>query len=111
MKTFKRQNTIEAVIEELEKDLNCEVYFDDSRAWSLYTYDEKYTKGKVGKFGAYRDYLGGGIRGNLKNNGRADYGTSTSGKLFESALKRIEEIYNQGYEDSESWEKPTGVIL
>lgn len=111
MKKFKRAKTIEEVIVELEKDLDCVVCFDDSRGWSLYTDDDKYTKGLVNKIGAYRNYLGGGVRGSLEHNGRAEYGTLTIGELFYNALLRIEELYNQGYEDEADWEQPSGVLL
>lgn len=86
------------------------IYFDDSRSWSLYIcgYDLDLN---VNKFGAYRNYLGGGMRSGICSNGRAEDNTIELAKLFEEALERIETLYNSGYEDAESWEQPTGVLL
>lgn len=111
MKKFKNFETIEDIIEDLENTLNCDVYLDTSRSWSLYTQDPKYTKGQVNKIGAFRGYLGGGIRGHLEHNGRKEYGTLTIGELFYNALTRIEELYNQGYEEEETWDRPSGILL
>ena len=101
---------IQSVIDYVEKESGCECIFDDSRAWALYTTekpaDEK-TPGYCRKYGAYRDYLGGGIRGALCCNL-----TGELNDLFTSALRRIESIYNgDGAYDCESWEQATGVLL
>ena len=86
------------------------IFFDDSRAWSLYTYGSNINQ-PVYKFGAYRNYLGGGIRGSIQHNGDDAHDTYELGCLFASTLAEIERLYNQGYEDSPSWEQPTGVLL
>ena len=97
--------------EELGFELNANrIYFDDSRSWNLYIcgYDLDLN---VNKFGAYRNYLGGGMRSGICSNGRAEDNTIELAELFEKALERIENLYNSGYEDAESWEQPTGVLL
>ena len=85
-----------------------DVIFDDSRAWSLYIYGSKIDHPSY-KFGAYRNYLGGEVRGALTHNGIDD--TFELGELFADTLSRIEDYYNSGYEDAEVWELPTGVLL
>ena len=89
-----------------------DVQFDDSRAWSLFVWGNLMNLG-CNKFGAYRPYLGGGVRGSIDNNGRDEEGTTELGELFESALKEIESAYNEELtpEASESWELATGVLL
>ena len=97
--------------EELGFELNPDrIYFDDSRSWSLYIcgYDLDLD---VNKFGAYRNYLGGGMRSGICSNGRAEDNTLELAKLFEKALEQVESLYNSGYEDAEVWELPTGVLL
>ena len=97
--------------EELGFELNSNrIYFDDSRSWSLYIcgYDLDLP---VNKFGAYRNYLGGGVRGGICSNGRAEDNTLELAELFVKALESIEQLYNTGCEDAESWELPTGVLL
>lgn len=97
--------------EELGFELSADrIYFDDSRGWSLYVYGGDLDLA-VGKFGAYRNYLGGGVRGSICSNGRAKDNTLELAELFEDALEKIEKVYNQGYEDMETWEQPTGVLL
>ena len=86
------------------------VHFDDSRSWSLYIYGFTLNL-PVNKFGAYRDYNGGGIRGPIMHNGRMQDNTLELGGLFEKALLKIEELYNEGYEDMAPWDLPTGVIM
>ena len=108
------ENIIEDLVNEAEElgfELNANrIYFDDSRSWSLYIcgYDLDLD---VNKFGAYRNYLGGCVRGGICSNGRAEDNTIELAELFEKALERIENLYNSGYEDAESWEQPTGVLL
>ena len=86
------------------------IHFDDSRSWSLYVHGFALNL-PVNKFGAYRNYLGGGVRSGICSNGRAEDNTLELAELFEKALKEIENLYNGGYEDAESWELPTGVLL
>ena len=86
-----------------------DVFFDDSRAWSLYVNGSKLGL-NVNKFGAWRPYLGGGMRGSIENNGRKQEGTEELGDFFEEKLEEIENIINSGYEDEEDWDKPTGVL-
>ena len=86
-----------------------DIHFDDSRAWSLYV------PGSVlnlacNKFGAYRNYMGGGIRGQINHNGRDEDNTYELGEFFAETLKRIEDLINAGFEDEEDWDKPTGVL-
>ena len=86
------------------------IYFDDSRSWSLYINGSDLDL-DVNKFGAYRNYLGGGMRGGIGSNGRAEDKTLELAELFEKALEQIENLYNSGYEECEIWEQPTGVLL
>ena len=51
------------------------------------------------------------MRSGICSNGRAEDNTIELAELFEKALERIENLYNSGYEDAESWEQPTGVLL
>lgn len=91
-------------------DFDGGVYFDDSRAWSLYI--NGYDVGlPVNKFGAYRNYAGGGVRGGIQHNGRVEDGTVELGKFFAKKLAEIEDIINSGYEDEPEWDQPTGVLL
>ena len=85
-----------------------DITFDDSRGWSLFIYGATINYPSY-KFGAYRNYLGGGVRGALEHNGTDD--TQQLGQLFADTLSEIEDIINSGYEDAESWELPTGVLL
>ena len=111
---FDYENIIEDLVNkanELGFELNPNrIYFDDSRSWSLYIcgYDLDLD---VNKFGAYRNYLGGGVRSGICSNGRAENNTLELAELFEEALKQIENLYNNGYEDAEPWELPTGVLM
>lgn len=88
------------------------VCFDDSRAWSLYVPGELLGL-SCNKFGAYRGYLGGGVRGEMDHNGRDQDGTTALGNLFAAALREIESAYNECFspDASESWENATGVLL
>lgn len=86
------------------------IYFDDSRCWSLYT--PGHVVGvNVNKFGAYRDYNGGGVRDSIQHNGRQQDGTVELGLLFQNALLQIEAVINEGYENADPWELPTGVLM
>ena len=111
---YEFENIIEDLVndaEELGFELNANrIYFDDSRSWSLYIcgYDLDLN---VNKFGAYRNYLGGDMRGGICSNGRAEDNTLELAELFVKALESIENLYNAGYEDAEVWDKPTGVLL
>ena len=75
------------------------IHFDDSRSWSLYIPGHAIGV-NVGKFGAYRDYNGGGVRGPIQHNGRIQDNTVQLGELFQNALLKIEAFYNAGYEDA-----------
>lgn len=86
------------------------IYFDDSRAWSLSVPGRTVGANAV-KFGAFRNYNGGGCRGPIMNNGREQDGTVELAALFESALLEIEALINEGYEDADPWELPTGVLM
>lgn len=86
------------------------IYFDDSRSWSLYT-PGHIIGVNVAKFGAYRNYHGGGVRDVIQHNGREQDGTVELGQLFQDALLKIEDLINEGYEDAEPWELPTGVLM
>jgi hypothetical protein len=109
---------LEMIIEDLvtqaeelgfELDTN-RIYFDDSRAWSLYVCGDDLDL-PVYKFGAYRNYLGGGMRSGICHNGRKQENTLELAELFVEALEQIEALYNTGYEEDEEWDKPTGVLL
>ena len=85
-----------AQAEELGFELDANrIYFDDSRSWSLYIcgYDLELD---VNKFGAYRNYLGGGMRSGICHNGRKQDNTIGLAELFVEALKQIEALYNTG---------------
>lgn len=87
-----------------------QIYFDDSRSWSLYVYGQ--TLGlSCNKFGAYRNYHGGGCRDAMEHNGRSQENTYELGELFKNALLQIESLINEGYEDADPWELPTGVLM
>lgn len=112
------ESEIVEVFKELVKDAKklgfifnfTDITWDTSRSWSLYI-PGKIINVPVAKFGAYRDYNGGGVRGPIQNNGRAQEDTVALGILFEKSLLRLEEIYNEGYEDADPWDKPTGVLM
>ena len=86
-----------------------DIVFDDSRGWSLYISGSKLNL-PVNKFGAYRNYLGGGVRGSIDNNGRVQEGTVELGDFFEEKLEEIESIINSGHEEEPTWDQPTGVL-
>lgn len=88
------------------------VCFDDSRAWSLSIRGDLMGL-SCRRFGAYRNYLGGGVRGEMEHNGRDQDGTTALGNLFASALREIEAAYNEDFSPDacEFWEKATGVLL
>lgn len=87
-----------------------DITLDLSRAWSLYIYGHIIDQ-PVYKFGAYRNYLGGGVRGALEHNGDHDHGTYELGQLFADTLSAIEDIINEDTKDLEIWEQNTGVLL
>ena len=87
-----------------------QIHLDDSRSWSLYIYGFTLNL-PVKKFGAYRDYNGGGIRGPIMHNGRMQDNTLELGSLFEKALLQIEALINEGYENADLWDLPTGVLM
>lgn len=87
-----------------------QIYFDDSRSWSLYVYGSVLQL-PVNKFGAYRNYHGGGCRDAIEHNGRGQENTYELGEAFKDALLAIEALINEGYEDADPWELPTGVLM
>lgn len=100
---------IDEVIELLSHAAGVNVYFDDSRAWSIYSTQKpvnETTPGEASKYGAWRAYLGGGVRGPINCNLTGDLGD-----LFVTALKQIEKIINDSVGDCEIWDQPTGVLL
>lgn len=86
-----------------------DVEFDDSRAWSLFVPGSKLGL-SCRKFGAYRNYEGGGVRGGIQHNGREEDGTLELGKLFADKLSYVEELIDKGFSGPE-WENPAGVLL
>ena len=103
-----KEQIVEKVNEKFPDAIDKEdVEFDDSKAWSLFVRGSKLGL-PVNKFGAYRNYEGGGVRGKIQNNGREKDGTVELGKLFEDKLKEIENALNKGSEDE--FDKPTGVL-
>ena len=87
-----------------------QIYFDDSRSWSLYVYGSVLQL-PVNKFGAYRNYHGGGCRDTMEHNGRGQDNTYELGEAFKTTLLAIEALINEGYEDADPWELPTGVLM
>ena len=72
-----------------------DVKFDTSRAYGLYI--EGDTIGiNVGKFGAYRNYLGGGLRGASCN---------SSQWFFDGKLQELAFLFHKALEDIESLEE------
>lgn len=109
IENIKQTWNIDEVCELVADACGCEVFFDSSRAWALYTEEKpaaEKTPGYARKYGAYRDYLGGGIRGGIGCNL-----TGALRDLFVAALQQIEEIINQDAADAEPWELPTGVLI
>ena len=108
IKAIQQTFDFDEVFELIQTAAGVRVYFDDSRAWSLYStekpHDEK-TPGEAAKYGAYRAYLGGGVRGAIQTNL-----TGGLGDLFVAALRQIEAIINEDC-GPEQWEKNTGVLL
>lgn len=91
---------INEVIERLNEKYGVNVFFDDSRMWTLgYKDDEGY-------HGVQRPYLGGGVRGAIRSNMKGQ-----ELEDFKSALLDIEHIINSDTEGLESWEQNTGVLL
>ena len=68
--------------------------FDDSRAWS-FSISGSLLNLPCRRFGAYRDYMGGGVRGGIDHNGRDQDGTTGLGNMFARALREIESAYNE----------------
>lgn len=82
---------IDKVKELTGKDITCDdIHFDDSRAWSLYVFGNKLGL-PVYKFGAYRNYSGGGMRGPIEHNGRDQENTVALGEFFAEQLEKIED--------------------
>lgn len=106
---------IEEIVEEINRTINPnvtidDIEFDESRAWSLFIRGDKLNI-PVRRFGAYRNYEGGGVRGPIYNNGREQDGTIKLGKMFEEALIQIENEINEDCKNLPEWEWNTGVLL
>ena len=86
--------------------------FDDSRSWSFYLPGYLLSL-PCRNFGAYRSYLGGGIRGGVCHNGREEEKTIQIGEMFCVALREIEKADNKDLtpDACESWENASGVLL
>lgn len=85
-----------------------DVIYDDSRAYGLYVYADKVgLRHACIKFGAWRNYLGGGLRGNIGNSSQffKDEKLKELAIAFEDALKEIEslEYYDDFAEHVEDW--------
>lgn len=108
IKAIQQTFDFDEVFDLIQTAAGVRVWFDDSRAWSLYSIDKPHdekTPGEASKYGAWRAYLGGGVRGPINCN-------LTGGlrDLFVAALNQIEAIINLDDGD-EPWEKSTGVLL
>lgn len=96
-------NTINNIIEQLEeKTGHKDIFFDDSRMWTL-----AYKDSDGDYFGVQRAYLGGGIRGAIRSNIKDE----DEREIFTKALKDIESVINEETAGLESWEQNTGVLL
>lgn len=101
LENIQSYDEIDDVIQDLQDATGQKVFFDDSRAWTL-----AYKDDAGDYFGVQRGYLGGGVRGPIKTNLDGDEYT-----IFKAGLEKIESIINAGFEDAESWDCPTGVLL
>lgn len=68
-----------------------QIYFDDSARSHMLYVDGALLNLPVSKFGAWRDYLGGGMLSEVKHNGRTQDGTVELGKLFAKKLEELDE--------------------
>ena len=100
-----KQLLIEEVINRLSEKTNQNVFFDDSRMWTLGYKD----KDSGIYYGSQRGYLGGGVRGSIRVSVPEE--NPEYEELFKSGLLEIESIINSDTEDLESWEQNTGVLL
>ena len=100
-----KQILIEEVINNLSEKTGQEVFFDDSRMWTL-GYKDKDTGSY---YGAQRGYLGGGVRSGIRT--KAPKENPEYEDLFKKALEEIESIINSDTQGLESWEQNTGVLL
>ena len=108
---------IENLIEkanELGFDIDADdIVYDDSRAYGLYVYADIVGLGHAcRKFGAWRNYLGGGLRGAIDNSGNYIPNHEPRcedlrklGEYFEIALRDIENLedYDDFAEHIEDW--------
>lgn len=80
---------------EIEPD---DIYFDGSRAYALYIYGSTIDE-PCYKFGAWRNYHGGGLREPIQNSSiyATDENVKALARLFEKALRDIESL--DDYED------------
>ena len=86
-----------------------DIHYDESRAYALYVFGEKLGL-PVHKFGAYRNYLGGGMRGPIEHNGREQDGTYELGEFFAEQLEKIEDLISVEYEEEPDEDEDTLVI-
>lgn len=77
------------------------VFFEPSRRWCL----AYHVPG--GLAGAYRPYMGGGVRGSIC----AATGDTDRNTIFAAGLARVEQLFNDGADDCEPWDLPSGVLL
>lgn len=95
---------ITKVKEVLGKDIkDSDIHYDESRAYALYVFGDKLDL-PVYKFGAYRNYLGGGMRGPIEHNGREQEGTVELGEFFAKQLERIEDLIAVEYDEEDEHE-------
>lgn len=93
------QEIIDKVKEVTGKEITADdIHYDDSRAYSLYVLGDKLGL-PVYKFGAYRNYLGGGMQGPTCHNGREKEGTVELGEFFAEKLDEISNILMEPSED------------
>lgn len=69
-----------------------QIYFDDSARNHVLYVDGALLNLPVSKFGAWRDYLGGGALSEVKHNGRTQDGTVELGKLFAKKLEELDSL-------------------
>ncbi len=79
-------------IGEPDKLTRDDIVFDRSRSWSLYIEGYKLDL-PVTKFGAFRNYEGGGVHGRIQHNGREKENTVELGEEFMRVLKDMEWAY------------------
>lgn len=103
LQNINMRDEIGDIIQDLKEATGENVFFDDSRFWTL-----GFKNLNTGEyFGIQRPYLGGGVRGAMRSNLEDD----DTREIFKIALEQIEKLYNCGYENCETWDRPSGVLL